>query len=1098
MADWKNYYKKGLSQAEYHRNKAFLEKFNALESDWKKLFSWIMSIARQKKVYDPERNVTVRLADIWHHHVLTVLVEIIRKNTDEYKDTFVRSRGTVDQKRYMKNLKDKILDWNIRLDTFVRTQWLDDRIGPQDSSIQAAQSIKQHLSDALQGKIAGKFQPGRSLNPASQPYYQMLQAIRDIKMQSERYIQMIEDSGTMDASLALLLAFIRNYCMIADKFNDSLRSLPDYYRNEILKVTARHIVQDQTYLVVTPLNEGFTLPEGTRFVAGANADGDPLFYRNESSHFLTGGRLAKIYTAFLSGETSRTGKMYVQEIDLGKSSDTILFDDEHKEPSYGWMLESYMFLLREGKRNIRLSFRLSDDSAGNLRTYGLTDADMDGAFDIYIGYPEGWMHFVPRISMKNDYGRLNLVFEIMVKETECALSACQEEVHGITTRYPCLQVMMNNANCPYDWARLVQFDRTGIDVEVDGIRHFNLYSELGELDSTQPFYPFGTQAERGAWFMFGNEEISGKTVEEVTLRGKWNKLPQGQGGYALIYRNYGQQQDLTNHSFQVKTEYRQNDKWYSCPDGLSPLFGEDSGELKEDAEMHFKMTDTRGMPLAMLAERSGMTYNQQRNLFFRVTLNAPSIGFGMDEYRRLFAEVMIYNSRQKENKQKEIPTLPVVPLLSDIELSYKAGWRSGSREMRGNHLWRITPYGEYEECLMDIGSTYTLLEDMQNEKNLYLQFTGMHTDRRIILYVDLSYIKKDIFFSDENTIGKVPYMELDYRKNGKWFALKPENILRDETCGMTQNGFVELTLPDGLSGNPAFWLRIRPGGQVRQYPAIRGIYLNCIRVVAENGDGTPLPVGSIQKMEKEDWRVKEIVQPLPGFSGRMKESLSEVSIRQSSRIAHRNRAVIPGDYEQMILDQFPEILKVYCLPETCTGNRELCIVVFSYTDANPYPVTPAWKLSEIRNWLSSRISPFVMFRVCNPTYRKVKILCVATLQDDAVDEGDIRRRMIRQVEDYFAPWIRAGELPELGKEYSYKELHTRLANDPDVECLLRLEIDGKQPEVQPTDIHADDQSVPDEHLPMEVVLIPYDIQIELQPFQEGIGDMEIGSNFKIE
>ena len=106
--------------------------------------------------------------------------------------------------------------------------------------------------------------------------------------------------------------------------------------------------------------------------------------------------------------------------------------------------------------------------------------------------------------------------------------------------------------------------------------------------------------------------------------------------------------------------------------------------------------------------------------------------------------------------------------------------------------------------------------------------------------------------------------------------------------------------------------------------------------------------------------------------------------------------------------------------------------------------------------------------------------------------------MIRQVEDYFAPWLRAGELPELGKEYSYKELHTRLANDPDVECVLRLEIDGKQPEVQPTDIHADDQSVPDEHLSMEVALIPYDIQIELQPFQEGIGDMEIGSNFKIE
>lgn len=1100
MADWKNYYKKGLSQAEYRQDKVRLEKFKPLESDWKKLFRWVMSIARKREFYDPSRQATHRLVDIWHNHVLTVLIEIIQKNTEEYKDTFVRSRGTVDQKLYTKNLRGKIMDWNHRLDLFIRSQWLDDRISPHDSSMQAARSIRQHLSDALQGKVVEKFHSGRSLNPANQPYYQMLQALKDIKKQSDQYIQMIEDSGTMDASLALLVVYIRNYCFIADKFNYSLLSLPDYYHNEILRTAQRRIVQDHTYIVVTPRSEGFVLPEGTRFLAGTDEAGQELCYHNPVARYLTAGRLERVCTVFLQSEEARRNRLCTQEINFADVSDiTVLFDkDLYEDVASGWLLESHMFLLEEGRRKVSISFQLTDQSASRWQERPPVYLDLIDAFELYASYGEGWMACTPAVSVGKRNGKINLIVEFVVTEVESPLSPCLAEVHGYATVYPCVRIGIKNENCPYDWVKEVAFCRIGIDVEVEGIRHFRLYNELGEIDSTQAFYPFGSQAERGGWFMFCNEEINKKAVCEVSLRGTWSKLPQVPGGYASLYRSYGQQPPLTNQSFQIKTEYRKNERWYPCPDGVFPLFREEADALKEEAEISFRMTNAHGEPVVNRFPPSSAVYGRETNLFFKVTLNAPSIGFGMEEYRRLFAEVMIYNSRHKEKEQKEVPSSPVIPLLSDIELAYKASWQSGKGEGISTRLCRVTSFAEMEECPLDMDASYDFIEDLKNDHNLYFKFAGMKTDKKVSLYVDLAYRKKDMFFPEDERAKVSPYLELDYRTNGKWVPFNPENILREETCGMTQNGFMEWILPADLQARPFFWLRARLQGNVEQYPAIRNIHLNCLKVVAEDGDGLPIPAGTIQKMKVEDGRVGSIMQPLPGAGGRARETISEVSIRQSARISHRNRAVAPGDYEQMVLDQFPEIRKVYCLPQMCTGKQEIYIVVFSYTEGNIYPITPAWKLAEIRNWLARRISPFVSLKVCNPSYRKVDVACKAVLQEDGEDEGEIRRRMTAQIEDYFALWLRTGDLPELGKKYSYKELHTRLANDPDVQRLLSLTINGIQPEVQATDIDAEDQYIPDANIPMEVVLIPHDIQIILLPFSDGIGDIEIGSNFKIE
>ena len=175
------------------------------------------------------------------------------------------------------------------------------------------------------------------------------------------------------------------------------------------------------------------------------------------------------------------------------------------------------------------------------------------------------------------------------------------------------------------------------------------------------------------------------------------------------------------------------------------------------------------------------------------------------------------------------------------------------------------------------------------------------------------------------------------------------------------------------------------------------------------------------------------------------------------------------------------------------------IVVFSRTEGVPYLFTPAWQIAEIERWVSARVSPFVDVAVRNPEYLKIRIGCKAVLSQSVRDEGEVRRRLRRTIKDYFAAWIAEGGLPELGMRYSYKELHTKIANDSGVAKLLEISINGTVPEIDVTDIREEnDFRIPGDGHPVWTVLIPEVRGLEFLPPMEGIDEAVIDSNFKIQ
>lgn len=199
---------KGTLRSGFEVDKAQLKDFPALESDWREIFRWIMSIAGDMPYYDENNKISGTMAALWHNDVLTVLVEIRQKNLKEYAASFVDGNGTAQQNAYTADLQNKINGWIDRLSIYLNNTFAS---GTVSQSMRVAENIWEQLRKSL--PIVPQPTPRRRnfihkvLEENNRPYFSMLGALSDIQSKFDYYMQQIEDSGDMDASQALLLTF---------------------------------------------------------------------------------------------------------------------------------------------------------------------------------------------------------------------------------------------------------------------------------------------------------------------------------------------------------------------------------------------------------------------------------------------------------------------------------------------------------------------------------------------------------------------------------------------------------------------------------------------------------------------------------------------------------------------------------------------------------------------------------------------------------------------------------------------------------------------------------------------------------------------------
>jgi len=1080
---------KGTLRSGFEVDKAQLKDFRALESDWREIFRWIMSIAGDMPYYDENNKISGTMAALWHNDVLTVLVEIRQKNLKEYATSFVDGNGTAQQNTYTADLQEKINGWIDRLSIYLNNAFAS---GTVSQSMRVAENIREQLRKSL--PIVPQPTPRRRnfihkvLEENNRPYFSMLGALSDIQSKFDSYMQQIESSGDMDASQALLLTFVRSYCRIVRQFNDKFADLPDFYRREILKATPKEAVQDSTYVVVNPNKEitdkTFSLPAGTRFNAGENADGAPLYYSLTEKSYIVQTTIKSARTIFPQGS-----KIIIAPLALDGTENNTLFsttNPANAPQELGWALSSPMLSLAEGDRKVEVCFVMCGRE--NRPVPDITPLLASGSpFRLFISSSEGWTERAHTATYER--AENYLLFSFIIADGEEALAPCNIDIHGIETKYPAVRILVDERPVTGIDLNEVMFNDVRINVSVDGIRSFSLYSDIGEMDSLQPFYPFGTAGEKGSWFIFGSEELSIKKVQNITLKGTWNKLPDG--GYTALYRNYALAQPVTDSSFKAICEWQENSRWNVCRNSPIQLFGIDAlGKIKEDAEFSLDI----GAPAN---GRLGGTYayNKKANGFYRIRLSEPGIGFGMEIYRNRFAEVMMHNSKAKEKGQKAVPAMPQIPMITDAVLGYTAMDSFGEDD----RLYRINEINGYEPMEMIAGGLQ-LRADIDRHY-LYIDLADVEpTQQQISLYLNISYATGKGLAATSSAEEDSLVVEYYNSEDHKWKHLPVENILQDDTRALTRNGHIVFSLLDEADAHIAtgrnVWLRLSlKNDLVTDNVVVNDIWLNCFKVICENGDGLPLPAGTIASLAEDEPRVSEVLQPMDGYGGKAAEDGHAMSVRTAIRIATRNRALNMGDYEKMILERFGDVEKVCCIPVSGSGN-EVHVVVFPKPEPGVLPQLPNWKLDEIEQYIKGCTSPFAKVRIVNPAYDPLTVRMIVILKDLVQDEGEVQRRLCKRIYRYFVSWLAKGELPELGRHYSYEGLKAWLVNDEGIERCVSLTITGGK-SVTVSDDEGNTEDVYHFSSIENGILYPEKIDIEMNYSGDGIGDSGIGTNFII-
>ena len=319
---------------------------------------------------------------------------------------------------------------------------------------------------------------------------------------------------------------------------------------------------------------------------------------------------------------------------------------------------------------------------------------------------------------------------------------------------------------------------------------------------------------------------------------------------------------------------------------------------------------------------------------------------------------------------------------ADTDASVFLAHPCGIREVAGweslNEAFRLSPPGERREAEETAPSA------------LYIAFSHADLDRgQLSLYIrmDSQAKKPDARTTDRvKEPGRVGWF---FMSGGNWKKFSESRILRDTTCGLSQDGTVVLDYQD----------RLEPGGCGFQggYTWIKGECdnANCLdvtdilsRAIELSYDpsskgagpaGAALPAGTITKTVGSIVGLKKISQPFDGLAGTKAEDPGVFRRRVAESLRHKGRAWSVWDYESLVLRTFPEVVYAKCLP-SCDKEGNVApgvvtmVVIPEISDDDLVPHAGVRLVNRVKEELRKVCSPFVDIRIVNPSYRRVKVM----------------------------------------------------------------------------------------------------------------------------
>jgi hypothetical protein len=864
--------------------------------------------------------------------------------------------------------------------------------------------------------------------------------------------QLIASKNDWPPHVALFLIFLKLYQILQADINElPLRHLRHYYENELGLL--RGEAQPDSVHVIFELakNAAATLVKaGTELDAGKDVNGNPLIYTTSSDIVVNASSVVSTYRLIRDQDKRGNPRFFVAdaigevegdswatfgEPQLGVSTASRFM----REAELGFALASPVLRLAEGRREIHIELFLQQANnefpASHQLAFALK-AELTGE--------EGWLapdQFTARL-INDGANPVRLDISLVVEESSPAIIAADSAVHigAPQSQSPLMRFLVKGESGHYSVLKGLQVKQAMIDVTVSGVKNLMVQNEQGQLQAEKPMAIFGSQPHVGSVFYVGSAEIFSKRLNSFALVAEWQDQP------VDLYQHYREYFGFTNttledefpEEFTADLDLLYQRRWvqllndqllfnFATPEQslfdvnltdqsfVDALFGENNYVARPELETVGPFAANTKFGFARLV-LTGPSYPVGGTF-------TPDIGFeafGHKAFAPRYSQQAIELSRST-TAPIVLPKDPYTPTFASLSVDYSAS----SEFLIGNVLaedefFVIDAFGYYSA---DLNVPAALVPTIDDQAALFIGIDKQSSPATVSL----------LFQLDKGTAtGAEPLEpgETDWRYlAGKtWRSIASANILTDTTSGWQKPGLISLAVGADASvthqrmPTDLLWLQAaisKPAdGACRLFAVHDRAALAQLKITDtdlaqyEQHLSVPLAPSTITKLKKRNAAIKKVLQPYGSFSGQPREADLHFFQSSSERLRHRRRAVTLWDMEHLVLNEFPNVFKVKCLPHSdALGKQkagELALVIIpnlrAVATTNPLePRADTVLMRDIENFVRDISCPFATIHIIHPIYERILIDAAISFVQ-GFDAGYFSSVLNEDLRRFLSPW----------------------------------------------------------------------------------------------
>ncbi|MPY55732.1 baseplate J/gp47 family protein [Streptomyces spongiae] len=478
----------------------------------------------------------------------------------------------------------------------------------------------------------------------------------------------------------------------------------------------------------------------------------------------------------------------------------------------------------------------------------------------------------------------------------------------------------------------------------------------GAVDVTKEFQPFGAVAKRGDAFYLRSDEAFSKALRQLTvtvslLRAGGGTLSASAGGSGIPAATAGFLRDRLM-SVQAEVGAAHTKHFHDILAFLDDT-GDPTVVWQRRVEGQWRRIGDRGDRFGTLsADVSGAVGSErcavagQQGHYVRAFLSEGDFGWtAYQEDIAAFATQAVAGTTPKPT----MPPPPVPPVASGVTISYttvpvaatrvesRSGWRHAAQQDGG-------VFRPFRRAVSDAGATGMVA--------IGLDLPASAVGSSVSVYFDVD---------PATPCGATDPVAArwEWWDGTTWHDLP----VADGSRQLRESGLLRFVVPAGsavgcadLGADTGRWIRLVTTAPER-LGTIHGVQVDAVVAefvsaapdpAADPSSAAPLPPGTIKGTLSPLRGVRKATNPA-SLRGRAPEPDPAYRARASARTRHRDRAVLPWDYEQRVAQAFPEVAAVLCLPHTNRkGAREagkVGLVVLPDRPLDPAP-RPSVSLAE--------------------------------------------------------------------------------------------------------------------------------------------------------